>query len=90
MLLCVSGYVYSSSLSQQRKLEFRIMITALIKLVLGPEVDEMLEIQGLATAPSKQGRGYATALVKVINDMVCSIHKQYIPPALNVHVYDPF
>lgn len=66
------------------------MITALIKLVLGPEVDEMLEIQGLATAPSKQGRGYATALVKVINDMVCSIHKQYIPPALNVHVYDPF
>ncbi|RDX44715.1 hypothetical protein OH76DRAFT_1486866 [Lentinus brumalis] len=48
---------------RKRKMEFRVRIIALVKLALGPGVDEMLEIQGLATAPSKQGRGFATALV---------------------------
>ncbi|KAI0706902.1 hypothetical protein C8T65DRAFT_220779 [Cerioporus squamosus] len=54
---------------QKRKMEFRIIVATLVKLALGPEIDEMLEIQGLATAPSKQGRGYATALVKTVHDM---------------------
>ncbi|TFK88054.1 hypothetical protein K466DRAFT_652831 [Polyporus arcularius HHB13444] len=54
---------------RKRKMEFRVRIIALVKLALGPEVDEMLEIQGLATAPSKQGRGFATALVNTVNDM---------------------
>ncbi|RPD62163.1 hypothetical protein L226DRAFT_80472 [Lentinus tigrinus ALCF2SS1-7] len=53
----------------KRKLEFRTRITALIRLVLGPGINEMLEIQVLATSPSKQGRGYGTALVNIVNDM---------------------
>lgn len=36
----------------------------------GARAAEMYEIQGLATAPKAQGRGYGKALVKTITDMV--------------------
>lgn len=39
----------------------------------GARAAEMYEIQGLATAPKAQGRGYGKALVKTITDMVRSL-----------------
>lgn len=41
-----------------------------VKEALGASVDEMYEIQALATAPSAQRRGYARQLVKTVTDMV--------------------
>ena len=40
--------------------------------VIGDKGKDMFELVGLATAPKKQGRGYATALVNVLNQMVCA------------------
>ena len=36
----------------------------------GDRLKDMLSIELLATAPEGQGRGYATALVKSLNDVV--------------------
>lgn len=33
-------------------------------------INDMLAIHSLATAPAKQGRGYASTLVRVVNSMV--------------------
>ena len=47
-------------------------LRAMLKSVFGERVDQMMELSGLATSPAKQGRGYATALVRTLNDMVRS------------------
>ena len=47
-------------------------LRAMLKSVFGERVDQMMELSGLATSPAKQGRGYATALVRTLNDMVKS------------------
>ena len=38
--------------------------------MIGHKAKDMFELVGLFTAPKKQGRGYATALVSVLNQMV--------------------
>ena len=54
----------------QRKQEALNLVAGMLKSLLGDTIDDMFEIQALATLPSKQGRGYATALMKVVHDMV--------------------
>ena len=46
------------------------MLWPMLESALGARMHEMMEIQSLSTAPSKQGRGYASALVRVVNDLV--------------------
>ncbi|RPD62152.1 hypothetical protein L226DRAFT_535520 [Lentinus tigrinus ALCF2SS1-7] len=58
-----------SSELRKREIEVGTKLRAMIKSALGDRVSEMMELSGLATAPAKQGRGYATALVKYLNDM---------------------
>ena len=48
-----------------------VKLKAILDSNFGEKIDNMFEIQALATHPAKQGRGYGTALVKVVNDMVC-------------------
>lgn len=43
----------------------------------------MYEIQGLATAPAAQGRGYGKALVKTITDMVRPSLQSWVRDLLN-------
>ncbi|KAH9936879.1 uncharacterized protein BXZ73DRAFT_76669 [Epithele typhae] len=57
----------------ERKREFFDMLRPMLESALGPRVHQMLEIQSLSTAPSKQGRGYGTALVQVVNDLADSL-----------------
>ena len=54
----------------QRKREFGVTLTELYNEVIGDRGKDMFELTGLATAPQKQGRGYATALAHVLNEMV--------------------
>ncbi|RPD62150.1 hypothetical protein L227DRAFT_609997 [Lentinus tigrinus ALCF2SS1-6] len=54
---------------QKRKTEFIEKVKAMIQDAFGEHVEDMLEVQGLATAPEKQGREYATALMKIVTDM---------------------
>ena len=42
-----------------------------VKVFIGPRVSEMIEIGGLATRPDRQGRGYASALVRIATARVC-------------------
>ena len=49
------------------------MLWPMLDSALGERVHDMLEIQSLATAPAKQGRGYASTLVRVVNDLVSPI-----------------
>ncbi|TFK85838.1 hypothetical protein K466DRAFT_174382 [Polyporus arcularius HHB13444] len=54
---------------RKRRNEFLTKAKALIETALGDQVDNLFEVQGLATVPSKQGRGYATALISVVHEM---------------------
>ena len=42
----------------------------MVKDVFGERVEEMYEIQVLATAPEAQGQGYGSALVTAVTDKV--------------------
>ncbi|EIW55528.1 uncharacterized protein TRAVEDRAFT_103771, partial [Trametes versicolor FP-101664 SS1] len=55
--------------SHQRRDEFGAAVQAQVQDAFGTRAAEMYEIQGLATAPKAQGRGYGKALVKTITDM---------------------
>ncbi|KAI0375745.1 hypothetical protein BV20DRAFT_959781 [Pilatotrama ljubarskyi] len=54
---------------KRRKKEALEKIQALAKAVFSDKVEEMYEIQALATAPEAQGQGYASALVTTATDM---------------------
>ncbi|KAI0776014.1 hypothetical protein BD413DRAFT_258654 [Trametes elegans] len=60
---------FQSSELAQRKREYISKARDLLRSAFGDQIKEMIEIRGLATAPDKQGRGYARALVDVANDM---------------------
>ena len=45
-------------------------MTAIYDRVFGDKRQDMFEIQALATLSAKQGRGYGTALVEMVNGMV--------------------
>ncbi|KAL1949064.1 hypothetical protein VTO73DRAFT_10870 [Trametes versicolor] len=53
----------------KRKQEYNDALHPQVKEALGASVDEMYEIQALATAPSAQRCGYARQLVKTVTDM---------------------
>ncbi|KAI0352853.1 hypothetical protein OH77DRAFT_1408333 [Trametes cingulata] len=53
----------------ERKREMSNKVGELLKAAFGDEINNMIEIRGLATAPEKQGLGYGTALMSVANDM---------------------
>ncbi|KAI0687337.1 hypothetical protein C8Q76DRAFT_760739 [Earliella scabrosa] len=53
----------------KRAHEYVAKLKAILDSNFGETIDNMFEIQALATHPAKQGRGYGTALVKVVNDM---------------------
>ncbi|KAI0631199.1 hypothetical protein C8Q77DRAFT_1131907 [Trametes polyzona] len=53
----------------KRRNEYSAKVKAQIHAAFGEAVDEMYEIQGLATAPEAQGRGYGKRLVKAVTDM---------------------
>ena len=55
---------------QQRKKELVAAIVAVFNETIGDRAKDMFELAALATAPHKQGRGYATALVTTLNSMV--------------------
>ena len=42
----------------------------MVKDAFGEKVKDMYEVQALATAPEAQGRGYGSALVRTVTDMV--------------------
>ncbi|KAI0335566.1 hypothetical protein GY45DRAFT_810276 [Cubamyces sp. BRFM 1775] len=52
---------------KKRKKEWVDATNTLLRETLGDAVKNMIEVQGLATAPEKQGRGYATALMRFVN-----------------------
>ncbi|KAI0360466.1 hypothetical protein OH77DRAFT_686931 [Trametes cingulata] len=53
----------------KRRNEFSSVIKPMVQDAFGATVDEMYEIEGLATDPEAQGRGYAKLLVKTVTDM---------------------
>ncbi|KAI0677443.1 hypothetical protein C8Q78DRAFT_1074140 [Trametes maxima] len=53
----------------ERKAEFREKVEELLLSAFGDDIRNMLEIRGLATAPEKQGRGYGTALMRLVDEM---------------------
>ncbi|KAH9899773.1 hypothetical protein C8Q73DRAFT_787620 [Cubamyces lactineus] len=55
---------------KKRKKEWVDATNMLLRETLGDAVKDMIEVQGLATAPEKQGRGYATALMRFVNALV--------------------
>lgn len=54
----------------QRFQECGKKIEALKETALGDEAENMYEIEILGTDPEYQGRGYASALVNTVTDMV--------------------
>lgn len=45
-----------------------------MKAAFGDNLEDMIEIHGLSTAPEKQGLGYASALMSVVGEMVRCLH----------------
>ncbi|TFK85839.1 hypothetical protein K466DRAFT_174404 [Polyporus arcularius HHB13444] len=64
----VSSCTRKITLEQRRK-EIITKSQALLEAAIGERVDELFEVQRLATVPAKQGRGYATALISVVHDL---------------------
>ena len=54
----------------QRKREFGSKVGQMLKASFGDQIAGMLEIRGLATAPDKRRRGYATILMRLAHEMV--------------------
>ncbi|KAI0684217.1 hypothetical protein C8T65DRAFT_748857 [Cerioporus squamosus] len=54
---------------KNRRAEVGKKLALLVESALGSRVDDMILLDGLATLPAKQGRGYASALVRTLNTM---------------------
>ncbi|KAI0700763.1 hypothetical protein BC835DRAFT_364085 [Cytidiella melzeri] len=54
---------------RQRQTAFAALFRQAVTEFLGDRVKDMFEVGGLATRPSKQGRGYGSALVKGVSDL---------------------
>ena len=57
----------------QRRAEFRDKLAPAIAKALGNRVPELISLDGLSTAPEKQGLGYAGSLVNQLAAMVRSL-----------------
>ncbi|KAI0700776.1 hypothetical protein BC835DRAFT_1326425 [Cytidiella melzeri] len=58
---------------RQRQTAFITLFRQAILEFLGNRVKDMFELGGLATRPSKQGRGYGSALVRVVTDLADAV-----------------
>jgi len=58
--------LFDSPEQNNRKKEFFLKQQALARKVIGDDVNEMVTLRGLVTAPEKQRRGYGSALVRVV------------------------
>ncbi|RDX44754.1 hypothetical protein OH76DRAFT_1408834 [Lentinus brumalis] len=67
-IVSLLGLLGSRELRKRRK-EIIAKSHALLEAAIGERVDELFEVQRLATVPAKQGRGYATALISVVHDL---------------------
>ncbi len=54
-------------------------IAALTQSAFGDKVEVMYELQSLATAPEAQGKGFASALVTTVTDMVRHLQRIVVP-----------
>ena len=54
----------------KRRQEFRRGFMPLMKTALSDKTRQMIMVTGLATAPEKRGRGYATALMARVHEKV--------------------
>ncbi|KAL1944248.1 hypothetical protein VTO73DRAFT_3433 [Trametes versicolor] len=54
---------------KRRKAEFRGKVMEFVRDAFGEQVNDMYDLQMLATAPEAQGRGYGSALVNAVTDM---------------------
>ena len=62
-----------STEQRARGREFAVKYGAAAQAVLGPELARAVELGSLATRPDRQGRGYASALVRIVTARVCLI-----------------
>ncbi|OSD04346.1 hypothetical protein PYCCODRAFT_1466307 [Trametes coccinea BRFM310] len=62
---------YTEELAK-RKAEYRQKVAAMLEAAFGDSVDELIEVQSLATAREKQGSGYGTALMHHANALADS------------------
>jgi hypothetical protein len=63
--------LYTNRLTiSQRHNEFVSKRSKAMKDVLGDRTERVIRLQILATAPAKQGHGYASSLVKVVTRIV--------------------
>ncbi|KAI0375741.1 hypothetical protein BV20DRAFT_932681, partial [Pilatotrama ljubarskyi] len=53
----------------KRKKEVSQAYGAMLKATFGDTLRDLIEVEGLATAPAKQGLGYGTRLMGLVNDM---------------------
>ena len=60
------------NVSKQREKEIGVAIKKMVSSVLGDRAEEMFEVVALSTSREKQGRGYGTALMKFVDDVVSS------------------
>lgn len=66
-------------LKPQRWKECFEKIEALTQSAFGDKVEVMYELQSLATAPEAQGKGFASALVTTVTDMVRFGKRMVVP-----------
>ena len=59
--------------SNQRGEELRAKSKKAIEEALGDRINEVINLQILATSPVLQGRGYGSALVRTITGIVCAV-----------------
>ncbi|KAI0335564.1 hypothetical protein GY45DRAFT_1316911 [Cubamyces sp. BRFM 1775] len=60
---------FDSDELKRRKREFGSKVGQMLKASFGDQMAGMLEIRGLATAPGKRRRGYATILMRLAHEM---------------------
>ncbi|GJE95587.1 GNAT family N-acetyltransferase [Phanerochaete sordida] len=54
---------------KKRHGEFLRKLRAALEELFGDELERMVELTSIATAPERQGRGYASALVHIVTDL---------------------
>jgi len=62
--------IFDAPGQRKRKAEFVAKHEAALEKFLGDAINDMMSVSGLATAPSKQRRGYGSTLVRTVTDIV--------------------
>lgn len=70
-------------MASQRHGEFLRKLGAALEELFGDELERMVELTSIATAPERQGRGYASALVHIVTDLVSPVQVLFLKILLN-------